>query len=93
MLSAFVTMRSAAGAEVTFYAEDEGTLAVMVSGQKAAYEKIEPAIKQFGKLFYVGEGAGLVALTGSDRQAGGRHLGPERCEPRQLDSVAGCVYE
>ena len=30
----------------------DGTLAVMVSGKKAVYDRIEPAIKQFGKLFF-----------------------------------------
>lgn len=40
----------------------DGTLAVMVSGQKAAYERVEPAIKQFGKLFFCGEGAGLAQI-------------------------------
>jgi 3-hydroxyisobutyrate dehydrogenase-like beta-hydroxyacid dehydrogenase len=40
----------------------DGTLAVMVSGQKAAYERAEPAIKQFGKLFFCGEGAGLAQI-------------------------------
>jgi len=36
----------------------EGTLAVMVSGPRPVYDMIEPAIGQFGKLFYVGDGAG-----------------------------------
>ena len=40
----------------------DGTLAVMVSGQKAVYDRIEPAMKQFGKLFYCGEGAGLAQV-------------------------------
>jgi len=40
----------------------DGTLAVMVSGKKAVYEQIEPALKQFGKLFYVGEGAGQAQI-------------------------------
>jgi 3-hydroxyisobutyrate dehydrogenase-like beta-hydroxyacid dehydrogenase len=40
----------------------DGTLAVMVSGKRDVYERIEPAIKQFGKLFYVGEGAGLAQI-------------------------------
>jgi 3-hydroxyisobutyrate dehydrogenase-like beta-hydroxyacid dehydrogenase len=40
----------------------DGTLAVMVSGPKAVYEKLEPAIKNFGKLFYTGEGAGLAQV-------------------------------
>jgi 3-hydroxyisobutyrate dehydrogenase-like beta-hydroxyacid dehydrogenase len=32
----------------------EGTLAVMCSGPKPAYDLIEPALANFGKLFYVG---------------------------------------
>ena len=40
----------------------DGTLAVMVSGKRAIYERIEPAIKQFGKLFFCGEGAGLAQV-------------------------------
>ena len=36
-----------------------GTLAVMVSGPKDAYEKIEPVLKIFGKLFFMGEKPGL----------------------------------
>jgi 3-hydroxyisobutyrate dehydrogenase-like beta-hydroxyacid dehydrogenase len=32
----------------------EGTLAVMASGSKAVYDLIEPALANFGKLFYVG---------------------------------------
>ncbi|MBN1239381.1 MAG: NAD(P)-dependent oxidoreductase [Gammaproteobacteria bacterium] len=35
-----------------------GTLAVMVSGPRAAYDENEAALKQFGKLFYVGDGPG-----------------------------------
>jgi 3-hydroxyisobutyrate dehydrogenase-like beta-hydroxyacid dehydrogenase len=38
----------------------EGTLAVMVSGPKANYAEIEPILKNFGKLFYVGEKPGLA---------------------------------
>ncbi len=40
----------------------DGTLAVMVSGKRAAYEQIEPGLKQFGKLFFVGEGAGQAQI-------------------------------
>jgi 3-hydroxyisobutyrate dehydrogenase-like beta-hydroxyacid dehydrogenase len=40
----------------------DGTLAVMVSGKRAIYDRIEPAIKQFGKLFFCGEGAGLAQV-------------------------------
>lgn len=36
-----------------------GTLAVMVSGPKAAFAEVEPLLKVFGKLFFVGEKAGL----------------------------------
>lgn len=35
-----------------------GTLAVMVSGRRDVYEQIEPALRQFGKLFFVGEKPG-----------------------------------
>ncbi len=38
----------------------EGTLAVMVSGPKAHYAEVEPVLKNFGKLFYVGEKPGLA---------------------------------
>jgi 3-hydroxyisobutyrate dehydrogenase-like beta-hydroxyacid dehydrogenase len=36
----------------------KGTLAVMVSGQREAYEEVKEALGQFGKLFFVGEQAG-----------------------------------
>jgi 3-hydroxyisobutyrate dehydrogenase-like beta-hydroxyacid dehydrogenase len=36
-----------------------GTLAVMASGPKAAFEQGEPLLKVFGKVFFVGEKAGL----------------------------------
>lgn len=36
----------------------EGTLAVMVSCPKAIYDKVEPILKTFGKVFHLGEGAG-----------------------------------
>lgn len=35
-----------------------GTLAVMASGDKAVYDEVEPALQQFGNLFYVGEQPG-----------------------------------
>jgi len=38
---------------------ENGTLSVMVSGPKAAYDKIEDILKTFGKLFYMGEKPGL----------------------------------
>jgi len=38
----------------------EGTLAVMVSGPKASYAEVEPILKNFGKMFYVGEKPGLA---------------------------------
>lgn len=38
----------------------EGTLAVMVSGPKAAFETTRPAIENFGKIFYLGEVAGAA---------------------------------
>ena len=40
----------------------DGTLAVMVSGKREVYDKLEPALKQFGKLFFVGEGAGQAQV-------------------------------
>ena len=40
----------------------DGTLAVMVSGPKAAFEKLEGAIKNFGKVFFCGEGAGQAQV-------------------------------
>lgn len=36
----------------------DGTLAVMVSGKREAFEKLEGALENFGKVFFVGEGAG-----------------------------------
>lgn len=36
----------------------EGTLAVMVSGKRSLYIQVEKALARFGKLFFVGEGAG-----------------------------------
>jgi 3-hydroxyisobutyrate dehydrogenase-like beta-hydroxyacid dehydrogenase len=41
----------------------EGTLAVMVSGPKAQFEVVEPILKCFGKLFYVGERPGLAQVA------------------------------
>jgi 3-hydroxyisobutyrate dehydrogenase-like beta-hydroxyacid dehydrogenase len=37
-----------------------GTLAVMVSCPKPAYQKLEPVLKVFGKLFHAGEKPGLA---------------------------------
>jgi 3-hydroxyisobutyrate dehydrogenase-like beta-hydroxyacid dehydrogenase len=37
-----------------------GTLAVMVSCPKASYDAIEPLLKVFGKLFFIGERAGMA---------------------------------
>ncbi len=37
-----------------------GTLAVMVSCPKHAYEEVEPILKTFGRLFYTGEKPGLA---------------------------------
>ena len=37
----------------------EGTLSVMVSGPRAAYDAAEPVLKNFGKLFFMGEKPGL----------------------------------
>jgi 3-hydroxyisobutyrate dehydrogenase-like beta-hydroxyacid dehydrogenase len=36
----------------------EGTLAVMVSCPKGVYAEMEPVLKNFGKVFHLGEGAG-----------------------------------
>lgn len=36
-----------------------GTLAVMASGPKAAFDNVESLLKNFGKVFFVGEKAGL----------------------------------
>ena len=38
----------------------KGTLAVMVACPKAAYEEVEPILRNFGKTFYTGEKAGLA---------------------------------
>ncbi|HEY1962858.1 MAG TPA: NAD(P)-dependent oxidoreductase [Rhizomicrobium sp.] len=38
---------------------EEGTLSVMVSGSRVAYEQAEPILKNFGKLFFMGEQPGL----------------------------------
>jgi 3-hydroxyisobutyrate dehydrogenase-like beta-hydroxyacid dehydrogenase len=40
----------------------DGTLAVMVSGKKDVFERLEGAFKNFGKVFYVGEGAGQAQI-------------------------------
>jgi 3-hydroxyisobutyrate dehydrogenase-like beta-hydroxyacid dehydrogenase len=40
-----------------------GTLAVMVSGPRPAFEKAEPLLKNFGKVFFVGEKAGLAQVA------------------------------
>jgi 3-hydroxyisobutyrate dehydrogenase-like beta-hydroxyacid dehydrogenase len=40
-----------------------GTLAVMTSGPKGAYAEVEPLLKTFGKVFYVGEKAGLAQVA------------------------------
>jgi len=41
----------------------KGTLAVMVSGPKAAYDGLEDVLKVFGKLFYVGDKPGLAQVA------------------------------
>ncbi|HKD23905.1 MAG TPA: NAD(P)-dependent oxidoreductase [Rhizomicrobium sp.] len=38
---------------------EQGTLTVMVSGPRAAYDRIEGVLSQFGKLFFMGEKPGL----------------------------------
>ena len=40
-----------------------GTLAVMASGPRAAFESAEPLLKNFGKVFFVGEKAGLAQVA------------------------------
>jgi 3-hydroxyisobutyrate dehydrogenase-like beta-hydroxyacid dehydrogenase len=40
-----------------------GTLAVMASGPRAAFEIAEPILKNFGKVFFVGEKAGLAQVA------------------------------
>jgi len=41
----------------------EGTLAVMVSCPKATLESVEPIVRTFGKVFYVGEKPGLAQVV------------------------------
>jgi 3-hydroxyisobutyrate dehydrogenase-like beta-hydroxyacid dehydrogenase len=36
-----------------------GKLSLMVSGPRSAFDQVEPVLKNFGRLFYVGEQAGL----------------------------------
>jgi 3-hydroxyisobutyrate dehydrogenase-like beta-hydroxyacid dehydrogenase len=40
-----------------------GTLAVMASGPRASFDAVEPLLKNFGKVFYVGEKAGLAQVA------------------------------
>ncbi|MBS7699989.1 MULTISPECIES: NAD(P)-dependent oxidoreductase [unclassified Chelatococcus] len=40
-----------------------GTLAVMVSGPRAAFDQAEDIIAKFGRIFYVGEKAGLAQVA------------------------------
>ena len=40
----------------------DGTLAVMVSGKRDVFDGLESTLKNFGKVFYVGEGAGLAQI-------------------------------
>jgi 3-hydroxyisobutyrate dehydrogenase-like beta-hydroxyacid dehydrogenase len=40
----------------------DGTLAVMVSGKRDVFEKLEGVFKNFGKVFFVGEGAGQAQV-------------------------------
>lgn len=40
-----------------------GTLALMLSGPKAACDRIEPVVSHFGKPFFVGEKAGLAQVA------------------------------
>lgn len=41
----------------------EGTLAVMVCGPREAYDTVEAILSHFGKLFYVGDAAGLAQVA------------------------------
>jgi 3-hydroxyisobutyrate dehydrogenase-like beta-hydroxyacid dehydrogenase len=41
----------------------KGTLAVMASGPRASFEIAEPLLKNFGKVFFVGEKAGLAQVA------------------------------
>jgi len=40
-----------------------GTLAVMASGPRATFDVVEPLLKNFGRVFYVGEKAGLAQVA------------------------------
>ena len=40
----------------------DGTLAVMVSGQRKVFDTLESVLKNFGKVFFVGEGAGQAQV-------------------------------
>ncbi len=40
-----------------------GTLAVMASGPRPSFDAVEPLLKSFGKVFYVGEKAGLAQVA------------------------------
>jgi 3-hydroxyisobutyrate dehydrogenase-like beta-hydroxyacid dehydrogenase len=46
----------------------KGTLAIMASGPRAAFEMVEPLLANFGKVFFVGEkpGLGQVAKLGNN---------------------------
>lgn len=39
-----------------------GTLAVMVSGPRPAYERLEPALRNIGKVFFIGEAPGSAQM-------------------------------
>jgi len=41
----------------------DGKLAVMVSGPRASYDVLEPVLANFGRLFFVGEKAGLAQVA------------------------------
>lgn len=40
-----------------------GTLALMLSGPKAAFERVKPLVSNFGKPFFVGEEAGMAQVA------------------------------
>jgi 3-hydroxyisobutyrate dehydrogenase-like beta-hydroxyacid dehydrogenase len=41
----------------------KGTLALMVSGPRGAFDEMQPVLGQLGKLFFVGEGPGMAQLV------------------------------
>src|ERR1700716_766797 len=77
---------------------EKGTLAVMVSGPKADFEAVKPALEVIGKLFFIGEKPGSAQtmklaqqpVVGDRRRrdlrggGDGRQIGPRsRCDDRR----------